>query len=201
MRKTGLTRPIRGIRRKSGIKPKKPSKGEVPIWLKCVPEGQHGSGTLQKRLWRLTSDYCRIRDWHKFGGKCVATGKYLETWNHGQGGHFKSWQKCNGMYKFHPDNIHLQTAWSNSWGDKDDWQQFEEELIRRYGEQHLLKIEVQNGSTQARITPAMVRQDIELKISLIAQLPEKPPYWNRLIKLKGNTETDPTTLQAENEME
>ena len=97
------------------------------------------------------------------------------------------------MYKFHPDNIHLQTAWSNSWGDKDDWKQFEQELTRRYGDSHLSKIEEQNKATEIKITTQMVMEDIERKIALIATLPEKPKYWTRLMMLREKVLTPLST--------
>lgn len=172
---------------RKGLKRKIRASGGIPAWLRCVPEGLHGSGSLEKRLWRLTSDFCRIRDWHKWEGKCVATGKYLESWNHGQGGHFKSWPKCNNMYKFDPRNIHLQGAQSNSWGDKDDWKYFEEELTRRYGIEHVRNIEVQNANNPPKRTKEMVMTYIEARIEDITALPQKPPYWNRLMKLRATT--------------
>ena len=103
--------------KRTAIKPKKVPKG-TDAWIRAIPQGRHGSGHLQKRLWRLTSDMVRISDFYKYGGKCVATGKQLATWNDGQAGHFKSWQKCNGMYKFNTNNIFLQSAYSNSSGRK-----------------------------------------------------------------------------------
>src|SRR6185503_4390177 len=48
------------------IKTKKVPRG-TPAWVKAIPMGKHGSGHLQKRLWRLKSDFVRIRDWIAFG--------------------------------------------------------------------------------------------------------------------------------------
>lgn len=174
----------RGLKRvNKGIKPKKVPKG-LPAWLKAIPEGAHGSGTEQKRLWRLTSDYCRIRDWHTWDGRCIATGKKLDHWNDGQGGHFKSWQKCNGMYKFCTDNIFLQSAYSNSFGDKDDWKAFEKEIARRHGFNRLYGIEDDNKSCPLKITKEMVIDMIETRLKDIGTLESKPPYYERVMKLK-----------------
>ena len=161
-------------------------KGSIPSYLKCVPEGKHGSGSLQKRLWRLKSDFCRIRDWYKYGGKCVATGKKLPTWNHGQAGHFIGWPKCNGMFKFYERNIHLQSAQSNSWPDRDTWKNFEIELKSRYGREIVEVLEEINRQTPMKITNEMVLEEIERTIRMIAELPEPPPYFNRLLKNRVN---------------
>lgn len=161
----------------------------IPNWLKCVPEGRHGSGTLQKRLWRLTSDYCRIRDFLKYG-TCVATHKVLRDWNDGQAGHYRSYTACNGMYKFSPQNIHLQTAQSNSWPDSKTWETFNVVLRQRYGDTIIDDIDRTNRNTPLKITTELVMADIEKKIQLISELPTKPPYWNRLIALKPTQESN-----------
>jgi hypothetical protein len=183
IRKVGKGLRPKGLKRVAGrIKPKKVSKG-TDAWIKAIPMGRHGSGHLQKRLWRLTSDYCRIRDWHKYDGRCVATGKKLASWNDGQGGHFKSWQKCNGMFKFELLNIHLQSAYSNSWGDKDDWKRFEKELVRRYGKGILHFIEEMNKITPLKITNEKVIEDMKWLLAELKDLPEQPPYYQRVISL------------------
>ncbi len=167
---------------KVGIKPKKVPKDTL-AWIKAIPRGQHGSGHLQQRLWRLTSDLVRIWDWHQFGGKCVATGKQLASWNDGQAGHFKSWQKCNGIYKFDTSNIFLQSAYSNSFGDKDDWKRFEEEIVRRYGAHHLDYIEKENAKTPLKISNEWVLQTMKQRLEEMKVLKEKPPYYKRTTTL------------------
>ncbi len=163
---------------KVGIRPKKVPKDTL-AWIKAIPRGAHGSGHLQQRLWRLTSDYKRIKDWHEFEGKCVATGKKLATWNDGQAGHFKSYQKCNGMFKFDLSNIFLQSAYSNSFGDKDDWKAFEQEITRRYGKGHLELIENVNEIAPPKITPIEVLEEMEFLLKEMSKLPEQPPYYKR----------------------
>lgn len=103
-------------------------------FLKAIPESQaHGSGTHEKRLWRLLSDYIRIRDWYKYNGKCVATGIWIPSWNLGQAGHYISYTSCNNMFKFDEKNIHMQKASSNMMGSMSDGKRFGDELERRYG--------------------------------------------------------------------
>ena len=103
-------------------------------WIKAIPQSQnHGSGILQKKLWRLVSDYCRIRDWYAYEGKCVATGAKIGHWRLGQAGHFRPYSTCRGMFKFDERNIFLQSPRSNSWGGYDDWINFEYNVICRTG--------------------------------------------------------------------
>jgi len=158
---------------------------KVPKYLKCIPEGSHGSGSLQKRLWTLVSAYVRIRDWYKYK-TCVATGKYISSWQEGNAGHFKAYAKCNGIYKFDPRNIHLQSARSNSWGDFDDWKSYEAELVRRYGQKYVDDIETDNRDTSLKFTEQDVLEQIESIIKEIAKLPEQPHYFPRLMERMEN---------------
>ena len=69
------TKPKKATKKRTAVKKsanKKKSRS-LPTWLKAIPESKaHGAGTYQKRLWRLTSDYVRIRDWYEYG-VCAAT--------------------------------------------------------------------------------------------------------------------------------
>ena len=159
---------------------------KTPKYLKCIPEGSHGSGSLQKRLWRLTSDFVRIRDWYQWDKKCVATGNNIEHWKLGQAGHLKSYSKCNGLYKFDTRNIHLQSAYSNSFGDRDHWKSYESELVRRYGQKYVDDIETDNRDTSLKFTEQDVLERIESIIKEIAKLPEQPAYFTRLMERMEN---------------
>lgn len=183
LRPKGLRRPTRHItRKKGGLK-------GLPAWLKAIPEGRHGSGTLQKRLWRLTSDYCRIRDWLRYG-ECIATEQRMKDWNSGQGGHYRSYTSCNGMFKFDPINIHLQTAKSNSWPTSQTWETFATNLRQRYGSEIIDFIDAVNRNTPLKITTELVMADIERKVEMIKTLSHYPPYFPRLLKLKELTSTN-----------
>lgn len=150
--------------------------------VKAIPEGSHGSGTLHKRLWRLVSDYVRIRDWYKYR-TCVATGVPIARWQDGDAGHFRPWTVCNGMFKFDERNIFLQSKRSNGFGEYDDWINFEAEVIRRTG---MGKEELDNlnltfqGTT---INDSKVIQKMLEIIGKMAELPEKPEYYYRVTSL------------------
>lgn len=158
---------------------KRPKRGEE-AWIRAIPPSHaHGSGTLQQRLWRLVSDYVRLRDWHQFEGKCIATGKYIPHWTQGNAGHFKAYSKCNGIYKFDVRNIHLQAASSNVWGTMDDWFSYAEELQRRHGiTKIMIDAENQRTSLKSLSTENIVNQMKRL-LADIGDLKEQPDYYLR----------------------
>ena len=163
-------------------KPARRLKASEARWIKAVPQSSgHGSGTLQKRLWRLTSDYVRLRDWHKYGKRCVATGTLIERWQDGNAGHYLSYSVCRGMYKFYEGNIHLQSASSNSWGGMDIGYSFGEELKRRGIDPDVLRKD--NFRTELKINDSMVIEKMKEILSKMKDLPEKPEYYARVISL------------------
>lgn len=177
-RKTPINRTVK--RRETGVGVPK----AIPVWVKAIPPSEaHGSGTLQKRLWRLVSDYVRLRDWHAFDGRCVATGVKLKHWSLGNAGHFKPYSKCNGLFKFDPSNIHLQAAISNKLGTMEDGALYSKELRRRYGENIEWEISYNNNATPLKIQTWEVIEKMRDIISLMAELPEKPAYYERVVKL------------------
>lgn len=169
---------------RSRISKAKVPKG-LPSWIKAIPEGAHGSGTLQKRLWRLTSDYVRIRDFLEFG-TYIDSGEKILDWNDAQAGHWRSYSQCHGMYKFNIDNIHAQTPKGNSWPTGTTWDNYRRNLIKRYGEEYVEYIDRINRPEHWRvpITKDMVLRDIESKIGAISFLRIKPPYYKRMIELR-----------------
>lgn len=188
MKRSGFTRKPYSLKSRvlPVLKPRKLPAPKIPRWIKAIPESSaHGSGTLQKRLWRLISDYVRIRDWYKYNGLCVATGRRIDRWQDGNAGHFKSWSKCSAMYKFDEQNIHLQSAQSNSWGDRDDWIAYEEELIKRYGDRIVERIEMQNKLHQGlKPTNSAIIAKMEFILAQFPLLEEQPEYYPRVMMLK-----------------
>lgn len=193
------TKPLKrsGFKRKSGtpyrMKPRKglldavkPLRTRVNLepWVRAIPESTaHGSGTLQKRLWRLTSDYVRIRDWYKFGGRCIATGVYIPHWNQGQAGHLKPWTKCNGIFKYDVQNIHMQSYISNKYGNSDTWYNYEQELKKRWG---TVRSDIENWNRVTNIKSLGVdtlKDKMKMLLIAFANLPEQPDYYQRVKSL------------------
>lgn len=163
-------------------KASKPKKS-LPSWLKAIPEGSHGSGTVQKRLWRVVSDYTRLRDWYYHKGVCVASGIKLSDWREGQAGHFLSYSTCNGLFKFDERNVHLQSAHSNQWGRREDWQLYEATLIQRYGVEYINMLEDENRASPLKFTVEQTKDKIQEILKKMATLPEQPEYYKRVMKL------------------
>jgi hypothetical protein len=161
-------------------KPRKAVK--LSSWLKAIPESQaHGSGTYQKRLWKVTSDYVRLRDWHKYG-VCVATGTKIERWQDGQAGHLKPYSNCNALFKFDVRNIHLQSASSNKWGNRDTWIDYEK-VVRNRG-YNIDAFERENmKATGASLRNSEVEERIKIVLHLMKKLPEQPEYFQRVMSL------------------
>ncbi len=153
-------------------------------WVRCIPfnSKSHGLGTLEKKLWTLVSHYTRIRDAELFQSKCVATGRYLD-WKSGAAGHFISYVKCNGMFKFFVTNIHLQSMQSNSYGRREDWNYYEAELERRYGPGVIQALEVKNRDSYPKYSSQDVLDYMKFVIGLMGELKEQPQYYQRVISL------------------
>ena len=153
-----------------------------PKWVKSIPKGSHGSGDLQKRLWKLVSDYTRIRDWHQYGGRCVATGEYIQEWKLGQGGHYIHYTKCNGIFKFDIWNVHMQSAISNKLSSQVDGHAFGEELKKRYGEGFLDELKLENRShINEKVENSLVVNEILDILELMKSLPEQPEYFSKVM--------------------
>lgn len=153
-------------------------------WIRAIPEGSHGSGTIQKRLWKLVSDFTRIRDFHAYG-KCVATGKPISHWKEGDAGHYIGYTSCNGMFKFDIWNVHLQSSNSNAWGDQSTGFNFGEELKRRYGENFLEELKAENKlHVNEKLYKQTLVEEMEEIIEMMKSLPEQPDYYERVIKLR-----------------
>ena len=190
---TVVSRPYRQKRSKRPIKAtrgnarKKTRKG-LTQWLKAVPEGAHGSGTLQKRLWRLKSDFVRIRDWTAFG-TFIDTGEPIQDWNDAQAGHYRGYTTCNGMFKFHEMNIHAQSPKGNSWPTSETWENYRKNLVNRYNEEFVQAIDSSNKKWPLKITKELVLKEIHRTIKMLGMMngQEKPPYYERMMKFYAET--------------
>lgn len=150
-------------------------------WIKAIPQSQnHGSGTLQKRLWRVTSDYIRIRDFEKYG-RYVDTGNKIYDWKESQAGHFISYSVCNGMFKWDEDNIHAQSATGNSWGGMVVGHNYGAELERRGIIPEELRSK--NRDTELKVNDTLVTMKIVYYLTKMANLEHKPAYYSRVVKL------------------
>lgn len=154
MKRTGFKRkatkpmkrtPLRSKSKNPAKKKKIKKKGyRVPPWFSSLPAGSHGSGRVQKKYWKVVSDYVRKRDFEKYDGRCVSCSKRLEHWKDGHAAHFRKYSLCNSWFKFDIDNIALSCPICNKRDDGPIGFAFGQELIRRYGPHHLEWIEKEN---------------------------------------------------------
>lgn len=155
-------------------------------WLKAIPEStSHGSDTLQKRLWRVTSDYVRLRDWYTWNKECIATQQAIRHWSEGDAGHWKSYSVCRGLFKFDPLNIHLQSKTSNGWGGQEIGHQFGENMKKRYGEDILEKLTRLNQAHSLKFTTEQLKDLIKVRLRQLGELPEQPDYYERANRLSA----------------
>lgn len=183
---TSTLKRSRTLQNRSGrIKPKKTSKG-TPTWIKAIPRGSHGSGHLQQRLWRLKSDFVRIRDWTAFG-TFIDTGEPIQHWTDAQAGHWRSYAECRGMFKFAEMNIHAQTPMGNKLSTSTTWENYRKNLIARYGEEFVTAIDSSNKNWLLKMSTELVMKEIERTIKMLGMMKEKPPYYERMVKLRNGT--------------
>ncbi len=203
LRKVGLKRGTTSLRR-TGFKrkdintlleKKRASKGQnkpsktiskgwtPPKWFNSIPIGSHGSNPVQKRLWKLTSDYVRIFNFYTYGNKCVSCNERFESWKHLQGGHYKTWGASNSYAKYNLLNIASQCAKCNHNGGGDIGYAFGIELKRRHGDDILERIEIEDQRHRgAKMENIILVQIAEVLVKSIYDLPEKPDYWDKLIE-------------------
>jgi len=189
--KTGFKKPTGTLGRKSPKKttqaknkPIKTISTPVPNWIKAIPESKaHGAGTYQKRLWKLTSDYVRIRDFYKYG-RCAATGEHFSDWKSAnvQAGHLKNYATCNGLYKFDVRNIHAQTSRSNRFPTYDDHMNFRAEVEKRGYDWDLFEKE-NNANNGCRLYDSDVIKALKELLHKMKELPEQPEYFERAYNL------------------
>ncbi len=164
---------------------KKQPKG-IPRWVTAIPLGSHGSGKLQRRLWKLVSDYVRLRDYYAYRGSCVATGRVLGSYKDGHAGHFIAYSHCRGIFKFDTRNIHLQHGYSNKYPTRETWQSFEAELINRYGVQYINMLEDENKKTPLKFTNEQIIERMKELLIDMTHLDEQPDYHSYVLELMGD---------------
>lgn len=159
-------------------------KAELPKWLKAIPESTaHGSGTYEKRLWKITSDFVRIRDWYTYNQNSV-DGKWLESWQQGQAGHYISYSICKNMFKFNINNIHLQSANSNQLSSASDGHKYGKELEKRYGKGFVEGLHSENiKHAEITYTDKDVEKSIIELLKDFERLEERPEYVRRSLEL------------------
>jgi len=154
-------------------------------WYKSIPESNsHGTGTYQKRLWKVVSDYVRIRDFYKYK-KCISCGKYVDDWKNPdwQAGHYVPYSICKGYTKFNPDNVFGQCSYCNrGFSGAPAGATFKENIVKRNSKKLLAEIE------RFKYAPLEKREDytelvlLKQMILKLGELPEQPDYYKKVLE-------------------
>ena len=151
-----------------------------PAWFMAIPTGSHGNNPIQKRLWKLTSDFVRIFDFETYG-VCASCGKRIENWQDGDCGHYKAWAVCNNYFKFDQINLALQCSNCNRLSDGVTGTNFGETLKKRRGENILEKIEFYNNALHGgKLNDIIIVQMARDLIELFKQTIIKPDYYEKV---------------------
>lgn len=147
-------------------------------FIKKIPDGSHGHGKYQKRLWRVTSDTVRIRDWYKHKGICIACGRYISNWKYLQAGHYKSWACCKGFSKWDQKNIFGECGICNTgFNGNETGAKFKEGIIKRYGKKRMDYIDMLSKYPSEKMDDFKCCLLIKEVLKEMKDLPDQPEYW------------------------
>ncbi len=148
-------------------------------WLGKIPLGSHGSGAIQKKYWKVTSDFVRIRDASEFAGRCISCGKRMD-WQDLQAGHCKSWASCRGYSKWDMLNIFGQCSYCNHNADALVGKNFTEEIKKRYGKERLDYIENLSKYPSEKLEDFEIVDMMKTRLREMADLPIQPDYYYKV---------------------
>lgn len=154
-----------------------------PKWLGPIPQGSHGSSIIQKKYWKVTSDFVRTRDFEKYG-TCIACGLAtpLEKL---QGGHFKSWASCRGYSKWDMLNIFGECSYCNTgFNGNEVGAKFRDGIVRRYGQERLNYIDSLDSYPTEKLEDHVIVDKIKKVILDMSILKNKPDYYEKIIQHK-----------------
>lgn len=156
-------------------------------WLNKIPLGSHGSTPLQKKLWKVTTDYVRIYDFITYG-KCPSCNRPFTSWQEAQGGHYRAYSLCKGYKKFDRLNVFAQCAYCNSRMNEDKFEGgriFSQNIVKRYGQSRLDLINTYTqGSPEKLEVPKLIEMINEL-LGLFEELDIKPDYYYKIAEYKN----------------
>jgi len=172
-----ITKSIKKVKKVKPVKKKS-------TWWKCIPEGSHGTGTMQKRLWKVVSDTVRIRDFYKYRS-CISCGKRCFDWKDidWQAGHYNPYSICRGYSKFDIDNIFGQCSYCNrGFNGAPAGVHFKEQIINRYGQERMDWLQTFQSMPLEKMDDYTVEKMILVIVKNMKDLPEQPDYYKTVIK-------------------
>lgn len=154
-----------------------------PKWIGSIPQGSHGSTSIQKKLWKVVSDFVRIQHFHLHGSICFGCLEHkILHWKDGQAGHWKSWGASNSYAKYEIRNLLMICANCNNNEDGMIGYRVGEKLVNMYGIDNPEYITEQNNIHRGKKMEEIVLVGmIELLINRMKDLPERPDYYQKVI--------------------
>lgn len=195
LKKTALKRKS-GLKSKIGFVSKKTTKKEIaeyrktpkkgwkpPSWIKSIPQGSHGSTSIQKKYWKVISDLVRIKDFYMFGGYCFGCQQNkINHWKDGQCAHFKSWGASNSYAKFEIRNLLMTCANCNNNENGMIGYRIGEQLQKMYGKKNNEYIEEQNNNYRGvKMEDMVLVEAIELLLPNFEKLTEQPDWYHKVL--------------------
>lgn len=155
-----------------------------PRWLTQVPQGSHGASIYQRKLWKVTSDYVRIRDFYIYGA-CISCQRRMNSWKEGQAGHYKAYSVCRGYSKWDLDNIFMQCSTCNTAYDGNVvGRMFAEGIVERCGKERLETLERFGSKPLEKLDNLVIIGLTHELIKSMADLPEQPEYYKYVIEAR-----------------
>lgn len=149
-------------------------------WLSKIPQGSHGHGKYQKKLWRVVSDTVRIRDWTKYK-RCICCGRVATDWKYLQAGHYKAWSVCNGFSKWDMKNIFGECGICNTgFNGNEVGAKFKEGIIERHGQERIDYIDMMRKYPSEKLEDFKCALLIKEILKEMKDLKTKPDYWYKV---------------------
>lgn len=148
-------------------------------WIKKIPVGSHGSTIFQKKLWKVTSDTVRIRDWYEYK-ICIACDRNAPNWQYLQAGHYKAFSVCRGYSKFDTKNIFGECGICNTgFNGNETGTKFKEGILKRYGQGRIDYIDMLQKYPSEKMDDFKCCLLIKEVLKEMKNLPEQPDYWHQ----------------------
>ena len=193
MKKTPFKRKLTKPMKRTPLKKESPNKVTkrktsiykwvAPSWIKSIPQGSHGSTSIQKKLWKVVSDFVRIKDFYLNGTTCPGClQNKFGTWKDGQAGHWKSWGASNSYAKYELRNLLMICSNCNRNEDGMIGYRIGEKLKQIYGNDNPVYIDSINNENRGRKLDDIILVDILKMIILsMSKLPEQPDYYKKVV--------------------
>lgn len=157
-----------------------------PKWIGGIPHGSHGNTSIQKKAWKVTSDYSRISDFNKYGGVCPGCNEWkFDTWKDGQAGHWKAWGSIHAYGKYELKNLCMICSTCNKYENGQIGFNIGAELLDRHGidvHDYINRVDIEN--TGKKLDDIILVGLIEILIDKMKYLPEKPDWYDKVVARK-----------------